>query len=88
MKTKQQQNETFPLVNVTYHQKRIGMYKAKPVGSRSIMLRHGAISFPVGTALKIRFNQLVGRKIVCKSLTGIVQNNTCKGMLLTLPVGL
>jgi len=84
MYSKHDNDETSHIANVYYRGSWVGMYKAKLVGDSSIVLQHGAISFPVGTALKLKFRQLAERKAIRKHLSGIVRNNSSNGMLLRL----
>lgn len=84
MISEQHNDDKMPVVNVYYQDNWVGVYKAKLVGEFSILLRHGAISFPVGTALKVKFRRLANRKSIRKRITGIVHNNSSKGMLLRL----
>ena len=42
-----------PLVNIWYRGRSIGLYRVRDVAERAMVLKHGAISFPVGTALDV-----------------------------------
>ena len=76
--------DKMPVVNVYYKDNCVGVYKAKLVGEFSILLRHGAISFPAGTALKVKFQRFAKQKHLRKRISGIVRNNSSNGMLLSL----
>ena len=84
MYSKYNNDETSHIANVYYRGSWVGMYKAKLIGDSSIVLQHGAISFPVGTALKLKFRQLAERKSIRKHLSGIVRTTSSSGMLLRL----
>ena len=85
MKRKQLNNKNLPVVKVSYRGKRIGMYCAKLVGDSSIILHHGVISFPVGTALTIHFNRFSDpNTTIRKRVMATVLNNSTSGMLLGL----
>jgi hypothetical protein len=84
MYSKQDDDDMPPIVNIYYEGSWVGMYKAKLVGESSIVLRHGAISFPVGTALKVKFQRFAKQKYLRKRISGIVRNNSSNGMLLSL----
>lgn len=72
------------LVKVVYRGKQAGMYYARLVGSYTVVLRHGAISFPVGTALTVQFRRLARRKTNRQQAKAIVRHNSASGMLLSL----
>ena len=72
------------VVKVFYHGKQVGMYYARLVGKYSVVLNHGAISFPVGTALTVQFRRLARRKPLRKRAKAIVRYNSASGMLLSL----
>jgi hypothetical protein len=82
MISEQHADDKMPVVNVYYKDNCVGVYKAKLIGEFSILLRHGAISFPVGTALKVKFRRLAERRFIRKPIKCIVRNNSSKGMLL------
>ena len=58
--------DNLSVVKVFYRDKQAGMYYARLVGNCSVVLRHGAISFPVGTALTIQFRRLAKRRFTRK----------------------
>jgi len=76
--------EDMPVVNVYYRDKQIGLYHANLVGEYSLILRHGGISFPVGTALTIQFRKFSAKKSIHKRIMAIVRNNSNRGMFLSL----
>jgi hypothetical protein len=84
MYSKQDNDDIPSIVNIYYQGSWAGMYKAKLVGDSSIVLRHGAISFPVGTALKVKFQRFAKQGYLCNRISGIVSNNSSNGMLLSL----
>ena len=84
MYSKQDNNDLSPIVNIYYEGSWVGMYKVKLVGESLIVLQHGAISFPAGTALKVKFQQFAKQKYLRKRISGIVRNNSSNGMLLSL----
>jgi hypothetical protein len=84
MDKKQHDVDSLEVVKVFYRDKQAGMYYARLVGNCSVVLRHGAISFPVGTALTIQFRQLAKRKFTRKQTKATVRHNTTSGMLLSL----
>lgn len=81
---KRNHDDKLSVVKVFYHGKQAGMYYAKLVGNYSVVLRHGAISFPVGTALTVQFRRLSKRKSLHKQAEAIVRHNSASGMLLSL----
>ena len=42
-----------PIVNVWYDGQSIGLYRVEQVNERAMVLKHGVISFPVGTLLDV-----------------------------------
>lgn len=84
MFSEEHNDDMIPVVNVYYQDNWSGVYKVKLVGELSMVLQHGAISFPVGTALKVRFRRLVESKSIHKHILAIVRNNSANGMLLRL----
>ena len=82
-KRKHDENK-LPVVKVFYRGKQAGMYYARRVGNCSVVLRHGAISFPVGTALTVQFRRPAKRKPIREQTMAIVRHNSASGMLLSL----
>ena len=76
--------DSLSLVKVFYRDKQAGMYHARRIGNCSVILRHGAISFPVGTALTIQFRRLAKRRFARQQAKAVVRHNTSRGMLLRL----
>ena len=76
--------DNLSVVKVFYRDKQAGMDYARLVGNCSVVLRHGAISFPVGTALTIQFRRLAKRRFTRQQAKAIVRHNTSRGMLLSL----
>lgn len=72
------------VVKVFYRGKQAGMYHARLVGNYSVVLRHGAISFPVGTALTVQLRRLARRRPPRNKAKAIVRYNSASGMLLSL----
>lgn len=71
-----------PIVNVWYDGHSIGLYRVMQVGERAMVLKHGAISFPVGTLLDIvDFQRLVPHSAFPRLSTTVV-DNTCNGIRL------
>lgn len=81
---KQHDNESLPLVNVYYRDKQAGLYCARFVGRYTLVLFHGAISFPVGTVLMVQYRPFTERETVKKKVMAIVRHNSTTGMLLGL----
>jgi hypothetical protein len=65
-----------PIVNVWYEGKSIGLYRVKQVNERAIVLKHGAISFPVGTLLDVvDFQRLIPNSASPRVSTTVADNN-------------
>jgi hypothetical protein len=61
----------------------MGLYNTRNVGKYSMVLRHGAISFPAGTMLTVRFPR--GEESTAireRLLVAVVRHNSMHGMLL------
>lgn len=84
MDKKKHDENMLSVVKVFYRGKQAGMYYARLVGNCSVVLHHGAISFPVGTALTVQFRRLAKRKSNRKQAKAIVRHNSASGMLLSL----
>ena len=77
------------LLTVYYRDNEMGIYHARPVGRYSVVLSHGAVSFPVGTFLKVQFHQCpdqqeLEEQELQKNVMAIVRHNSASGMLLGL----
>jgi len=65
-----------PIVNVWYGGHSIGLYRVKQIAERVMVLKHGAISFPVGTLLDIvDFQRLFIPSLPSRLSTTVVDNN-------------
>lgn len=65
-----------PIVNVWYRGQSIGLYRVEHVDERAMVLKHGVISFPVGTLLDIvDFQRLVPNAAARRLSTTVVDNN-------------
>lgn len=65
-----------PIVNVWYEGKSIGLYRVEQVNERAIVLKHGAISFPVGTLLDVvDFQRLIPNSAFPRVSTTVADNN-------------
>lgn len=65
-----------PIVNVWYRGQSIGLYRVDQVDERAMVLKHGVISFPVGTLLDIvDFQRLVPNAATRRLSTTVVDNN-------------
>ena len=65
-----------PIVNVWYGGQSIGLYRVKQVDERAMVLKHGAISFPVGTPLDVvDFQLLIPNSASLRVSTTVVDNN-------------
>jgi hypothetical protein len=65
-----------PVVNVWYRGQSIGLYRVHQVDERAMVLRHGVISFPVGTLLDVvDFQRLVPNSASSRLSTTVVDNN-------------
>lgn len=65
-----------PVVNVWYGGRSIGLYRVRAVDDRAMVLKHGAISFPVGTALDVvDFQNLVPNGAAFRLSTTVVEND-------------
>ena len=84
MDTKQH-NEILSPVLIYYRGKRIGLYCARLIGKCTVVLAHGAISFPVGTVLTVQFRPSVQREPDHQNQAkAVVRHNSTSGMLLGL----
>lgn len=65
-----------PIVTVWYNGHSIGLYRVKQVDGRAMVLRHGAISFPVGTLLDVvDFQHLLPLPAISRLNATVVDNN-------------
>lgn len=65
-----------PIVNVWYRGQSIGLYRVKRADERTLVLKHGVISFPVGTLLDIvDFQRLIPNSASSRISTTVVDNN-------------
>lgn len=65
-----------PIVTVWYNGHSIGLYRVNQVEDRAMVLRHGAISFPVGTLLDIvDFQHLLPLPAISRLNATVVDNN-------------
>jgi len=65
-----------PIVNVWYRGQSIGLYRVKRVDTRAMVLKHGVISFPVGTLLEIvDFQRLIPSSDSLRLSTTVVDND-------------
>lgn len=65
-----------PIVNVWYLGQSIGLYRVKQVDERAMVLKHGVISFPVGTLLDVvDFQGLIPNSASPRVSTTVVDNN-------------
>jgi len=65
-----------PIVNIWYGGHSIGLYRVNKIEERAIMLKHGAISFPVGTPLDVvDFQRLIPHATSSRLSTTVVDNN-------------
>ncbi len=64
-----------PIVNVWYRGQSIGLYRVEAVDERALLLRHGVISFPVGTPLDVvDFQRLIPQSAERRVSTTVVDN--------------
>lgn len=64
-----------PIVNVWYRGQSIGLYRVEQVDERALLLKHGVISFPVGTALDVvDFQRLISHSAERRLSTTVVDN--------------
>jgi hypothetical protein len=84
MNSTQHTGDISSIVDIFYSDKWAGMYKAIQAGESLLVLRHGAISFPEGTALKVKYSQRTQTGTIRKYLKAIVHYNSSEGMLLKL----
>jgi hypothetical protein len=84
METKQHNGKTSSPVLIYYRGKRIGLYCAKLIGRCTVVLAHGAISFPVGTVLTVKFRSSDEKETDRKQAVAVVHRNSTTGMLLDL----
>lgn len=64
------------IVNVWYRGRSIGLYRVRDVAERGIVLKHGAISFPVGTALDVvDFQNVIPNAPAFRLSTTVVGND-------------
>ena len=69
-----------PIVSVWYDGHSIGLYRVKQVDERTMVLKHGVISFPIGTPLDIvDFQRLLPNPVYTRLSTTVVDNN-CSGI--------
>jgi hypothetical protein len=65
-----------PIVTIWYGGQSIGLYRVKQVDERAMVLKHGAISFPVGTLLDVvDFQRLIPNSASPRVSTTVVDNN-------------
>lgn len=65
-----------PIVNVWYAGRSIGLYRVIDVEPRAMLLKHGAISFPVGTPLEVvDFQRLLPEATDRRVSTTVVDND-------------
>jgi hypothetical protein len=65
-----------PIVNVWYRGQSIGLYRVERVDERAMVLKHGVISFPVGTPLDVvDFQRLIPNSVSPRLSTTVVDNN-------------
>lgn len=65
-----------PIVNVWYHGQSIGLYRVNQIDERAMVLRHGVITFPVGTRLEIvDFQRLIPDSASPRLSTTVVDNS-------------
>lgn len=65
-----------PIVNVWYRGRSIGLYRVRDVAERGMVLKHGAISFPVGTALDVvDFQNVIPNAPTFRLSTTVVGND-------------
>jgi len=65
-----------PIVNVWYRGRSIGLYRVRQVHERAMVLKHGAISFPVGTPLDVvDFQSLVPNSASFRLSATVVEND-------------
>lgn len=65
-----------PIVNVWYGGHSIGLYRVNRIEERAMVLRHGAISFPVGTLLDVvDFQHLIPHAASPRLSTRVVDNS-------------
>jgi hypothetical protein len=84
MDSKQHNDKTSSPVLIYYRGKRIGLYCAKLIGRCTVVLAHGAISFPVGTVLTVKFRSSDEQETDRKPAVAVVHRNSTTGMLLDL----
>ena len=79
-------NETLPsTAMVHYRGRQIGRYCVRSVGRYSMLLRHGVISFPVGTILMVQVRRSSDAEAGdrdLKRLVAVVHYNSREGLLL------
>jgi hypothetical protein len=82
---KQHDDKILSPVLIYYRGKRIGLYCAKLIGRCRVVLAHGAISFPVGTVLTVKFRPSDEKETAPKQeAVAVVHQNSTSGMLLGL----
>jgi hypothetical protein len=65
-----------PIVNLWYRGRSIGLYRVRDVADRAIVLKHGAISFPVGTLLDVvDFQNVIPNAPAFRLSTTVVGND-------------
>ena len=88
MDKKKQNDKFFSPVLIYYRGKRIGIYFARLIGRCTVVLAHGAISFPVGTVLTVKFHPSDEQGAARKQAIAVVRHNTTTGMLLGLQIAI
>lgn len=64
------------VVSISYGDRSCGLYRVKQVESRTMVLGHGAISFPVGTHLDIEdYKYLIPNHASFHQRATVVENN-------------
>jgi hypothetical protein len=71
-----------PIVNVWYRGRSIGLYRVEAVDTRAVLLKHGVISFPVGTPLDVVDFQRVLPGCAGRRISTTVVDNTRRGIRL------
>jgi hypothetical protein len=71
-----------PIVAIRYGGRHIGLYRVKQVGEAGMVLKHGGISFPVGTALDVEDIQHLLPDGVSPRAAATVIDNTPGGLSL------
>lgn len=84
MNVKHGNDEVWTLANVFFRDCRIGLYRAKHIAEKAVLLRHGAISFPVGTALAIQIGIRLNDISIEEPAVATVLRNSTEGMLVAM----